>query len=338
METIEELRAKILKTEERLSQAEAENDFDRRTRLEIILQSQEQQLTSSLSHATQSPSASGDWNVNASPIRVLGDNISGPHSTAIIVGSKTIVACAHSLDLLIDDSHRNTKSNTHYKYLEDYWIQPQFTRNIRGEVTDDNRIPIKLFKFNVDSDWALFVRADDALFEASEIATIDTSPLDHPHRILPFEKTAVLHCPVSLKSGITRAEEFTVGCQTAFVHLQAQSTHHVKYEGRDLCRGSSGGGVYVFPSTSVLGIHLEAINEADYDAEDAAKTIAHSDKRVGSEDEPYKRFDSSDPPKKKLKNDSETIASVAGGNNGLGSALIICKFSRLMHYIRALEA
>ncbi len=54
MATIEELRAKILKTEERLSQAEAENDFDRRTRLEIILQSQEQQLTSSLSHATQS--------------------------------------------------------------------------------------------------------------------------------------------------------------------------------------------------------------------------------------------------------------------------------------------
>ena len=249
-----------------------------------------------------------------------------------------MVACAHSLNILIDDSHRNTKSNTHFKYLEDYWIQPLFTKNIRGEVTEDNRIQIKLFKFNVDNDWALFVRAGDALFEESEIATIDTSPLDHPHRVLAFKQTAVLHCPVSLMYGITKAEEFTVGCQTAFVHLQAQSTHHVKYEGRDLCRGSSGGGVYVYPSTSVLGIHSEAINEADYDAEDAVKTIGHSDKRVGSEEDPYKSFESSDPPKKKLKNDSEDIASLAGGNNGLGSALIICKFSRLMHYIRELEA
>lgn len=280
----------------------------------------------------------GDWAINASPVRVLGDNVSGPHSTAIIVGGRTVVACAHSLDLLVDDTHRNTKSNTQYKYLEDYWIQPQFTRNLRGEITEENRIQIKLFKFNVDNDWALFVRADDALFEESEIATIDTSPLDHPHRVRPFEKTAVLHCPVSLKSGITRAEEFTVGCQTAFVHLQAQSTHHVKYEVRDLCRGSSGGGVYIFPSTSVLGIHSEAFNEADYDADDAKKTIANSDKRVRSEDEPYKSFDSSALPKKNVKNDSETIASLAGGNNGLGSALIICKFSRLMHYIRELEA
>jgi hypothetical protein len=278
----------------------------------------------------------GDWNINASPIRVRGDDISGPHSTAIIVGRKTIVACAHSLDLLVDDG-RNTKSNTHYNYLEDYWVQPQFTRNISGEITDDDRIPIKLFKYHVDNDWALFVRADSALFEESEIAVIDISPFHHPDRVLAFKTTAILHCPVSLQSGITRAAEFTVRYQTAFVHLQAQSTHHVKYEGRDLCRGSSGGGVYIFPSTSVLGMHSEAINEADYDAEGAVNTIAHLDKRVRREDEPYKPFNSSDPPKKKLKSASETIASVAGGNNGLGSAVIICKFSRLMDYIRELE-
>jgi len=78
--------------------------------------------------------------------------VSGPHSTAIIVGSRTMVA--HSLDLLIDNSYRNTKANTHYKYLEDYWIQPQFTRNIRGVVTDDNRIQIKLFKFNIRAEFS----------------------------------------------------------------------------------------------------------------------------------------------------------------------------------------
>jgi hypothetical protein len=236
----------------------------------------------------------------------------------------------------VDESHRNTKSKTHFKYLEDYWIQPQFTKNRRGEFTDDDRVQIRLYKFNVDNDWALFVRVDEKLFAESEVATIDSSPLDYPHRVLAHKMAIVLHCPVSLKSGITKAEEFSVGCQTASVHIQTQSSHHVKYEGRDLCRGSSGGAVYVYPSTFVLGLHLEAITEADYDAEDTKKVIAATDKRVRSEDEPYLPFDTSAPPKKKLKSDSETIASVAGGNNGLGSALVICKFSRLMHYIHEL--
>lgn len=279
-----------------------------------------------------------DWSINASPHRVLGDDQDGPHSSAIIVGRRTVVACAHSLGLLIDESKRNTKTKTHYSYLEDYWIQQSFTRNIRGEFTADNRVPLKLFKFNVDNDWALFVRVDDQLFAEAEVATIDTSPLSHPDRVLAFKETAVLHCPVSLKSGITKAEEFSVGCQTAFVHLQAQSTHHVKYEGRDLCRGSSGGGVYVYNSTSVLGMHIEAINEADYDAEDAKKVIADTDKRVRSEGDPYLPIETSNTPAtKKMKSDSETIASIAGGNNGLGSAIIICRFPRLMHYIAELE-
>ena len=173
----------------------------------------------------------------------------------------------------MDESHRNTKSKAHFKYLEDNWIQPQFTKNRRGEFTDDDRVEIRLYKFNVDNDWALFVRVDEKLFAESEVATIDSSPLDYPHRVLAHKMAIVLHCPVSLKSGITKAEEFSVGFQTASVHIQTQSSHHVKYEGRDLCRGSSGGAVYVYPSTFVLGLHLEAITEADYDAEDTKKLL-----------------------------------------------------------------
>lgn len=279
-----------------------------------------------------------DWSVNTSPHRVLGDDQDGPHSSAIIIGRRTVVACAHSLGLLIDESKRNTKTRTHYTYLEDYWIQKSFTRSVRGEFTADNRVPIKLFKFNVDNDWALFVRADGELFAVDEVATIDVSPIPHPSRVLCGKEAIVLHCPVSLKSAITRVEEFSVGCQISYVHVQAQSTHHVKYEGRDLCRGSSGGGVYVHSSTSVLGMHVEAINEADYDAEGAKKFIADTDKRVRSEDDPYLPIDTSNTPAaKKMKSDSETIASIAGGNNGLGSAIIICKFPRLMHYIAELE-
>jgi hypothetical protein len=243
------------------------------------------------------------------------------------------------LDLLVDGEHRNTKSKTNFKYLEDYWIQPRFTKTIRGEVTNANRIPIRLYKFSVKNDWALFQRADDALFDTLEIATIDVSLLINPQRVFNHMDAIVVHCPVSLQSGIHTAKEFSVGYQIVSVHIQVQSTHHVKYEGRYLCGGSLGGGVYVHPSTSVLGIHLEAITEVDYEAEDAApKTIANSDKRVTSEEAPYQTIVSQDPPKKKLKSDSESIASVAGGNNGLGSALIICKFPRLMHYISELEA
>lgn len=281
--------------------------------------------------------AGGSWNINRSPIRVLGDNITGPHSTAIIVGRKTIVACAHSLDLITDENKRNTKAKTHFKYLEDYWIQSQFTLDVTGSVTIEERIPIKLYKFHVDNDWALFVR-NDGFFAESEIATIDISLLNKPELVLNHSKAIVLHCPVSLMSGIKKVGEFSVACNTASVTIQNHSTHHVKYEARDLCRGSSGGGVYVYPISSVLGIHSEAIREVDYDEDLNEKTIEHTSKRVASEEFPYKEFVSSEPPmKKKLKSDSETIASVAGGNNGLGSALILCKFGKLMHYIKEIE-
>lgn len=275
-----------------------------------------------------------DWCINASPHRVLGDNQDGPHSSAIIVGRRTVLACANSLRLLIDESKRNTKAKTHYTYLEDYWIQQSFTY-IRGEITAENRIPLKLFKFNVDNDWALFVRDDNQLFAETEVATIDTSPLSRPDRVITFMKTVILHCPVSLKSGITKAEKFSVGCQIACIYLRIQSTHHVQYEGCQLCRGSSGGGVYIHNSASVLGMHVGTNNEADYDAEDTEKVIAYTDKRVDSKDDPIET--SNTPATKKMKSDSEAIANIAGGNNELGSAIIICRFPQLMYYIEKLK-
>lgn len=279
-----------------------------------------------------------EWIANTACARILGDDISGPHSTAIIVGRRTVLACAHSLDLIIDDTKRNTKKTTHYMYLEDYWIQLRFTKNKKGECTVEDRVRIKLFKFHEGNDWALFTRADTGSFLESDVAVIDTSLLDNPNLSLSHNRAQVLHCPVSLVSSILKVNEFPVGCQISAVHIQAQSSHHVKYEGRDLCKGSSGGAIFVYPSGALLGMHSEAINEGDYEGEDAAKSISDSDKRVRSEDDAYELFESAPEPKqKKVKSDSETIASIAGGINGLGSALILCKFSRLMHYIRELE-
>jgi hypothetical protein len=265
---------------------------------------------------------------------VLGD-ASGPHSTAIIVGLKTVVACAHSLSFVRDESKRSAKSK---KYVEEYWIQPSFTRNVKGEYTTEGRIPITLAKFHVENDWALFTRSDGILFNKSEVAIIDTSPDTNPSNVIVHKKAVVLHCPVSLMSGITFAKEFSLGCNRAGVHIQSQSTHHVTYEGHDLCRGSSGGGVYVYPNSSLLGLHSELITETEYDDEADTNVMSYTMKRVTSEDRPYQPFvdDGSNPPAKKPKQvSSESVVSkLAGGtNNGIGRALILCKFPRLMHYI-----
>jgi hypothetical protein len=271
------------------------------------------------------------------PHRILGDDVDGPHSSAIIIGRKTVLACAHSLGLVID---KKRGGKPLYKYIEDYWIQPSFTKDVSGKFTTDNRVPLKLFKFHVSNGWALFVRADKKCFAPEEVASIDRSLMNKVAFNLQFSDAVVMHCPMALKIGIRKAGEFTIQCNLKTIKIQGQSTHHIQYPGSNLCRGSSGGGVYLHNSTSVIGMHIEAINEADFDAdEDAEKRIAHTvDKRVSSEDDPYPpTVSGSSPPAKKLKVESETIASEAGGNNGMGSALIICKFPRLLHYIDELE-
>jgi hypothetical protein len=184
----------------------------------------------------------------------------------------------------------SNKSNPPLKYLENYWIQPEFTKNARGECTTGARIPLELYKFHVDNDWALFTRSDGLLFQESEIATVDMTPRTNPDRVLVHEETINLHCPVSFMSGITKVGEFIMGCNLAGGHIQMESTHHVQYEGRDLFRGSSGGGVYVKPSTAVLDLHsLEAINETDFDTDDTdtTKCIVGTKKKVITEDDPY---------------------------------------------------
>ncbi len=146
------------------------------------------------------PLRGADWIINTSPVRVLGDS-SGPHSTAIIVGKNTILACAHSLEIV-----RLKEGENKYKYTEDYWIQPDFTKNRKGEITDEGRVNIKLFKFHNENDWALFIRGDKFSFEDSEIATIDSSPIDKCDRVLAHMYAIVLHCPVALQFGIQKVE------------------------------------------------------------------------------------------------------------------------------------
>ena len=148
--------------------------------------------------------------------------------------------------------------------------------------------------------------------------------------------TVLLLC---LRPTIKKAGEYSVGCNQADVRIQGQSTHHLKYEGRDLTRGSSGGGIFMASSNYLLGMHVEALLETEFEVPETslAVQIAHTDKKSASgEAEPYPEFEDT-PPAKKAKCESDTIASLVGGNNGQGSALIICKFPRLMQHINVLE-
>lgn len=287
-----------------------------------------------------------EWSTRVNCVRVQGDDIGGPHSTAVIVGINAVLGCAHSLDIIKDTSKSNTSGVKHYKYVEDYWIQPRITKNTRGEYNNEDRVKIRLHKFHVGNDWALFVRADGGSFLESEVAKIDSSLLSDPNIQLTHKKARVLHCPVSLLSSMQRVtNEFCIGYQISGVSVLGQSSHHLKYEGRDLCRGSSGGAVFVEPSGALLGMHSEVANEVDFEGEEEdEKIIISNDKQVCSEDIAHEEFDYPlEPNPKKAKTgseesqESESVVSIAGGTNGLGSALIVCKFPRLMHYINELN-
>lgn len=218
-----------------------------------------------------------------------------------------------------------------YDYLEDYWIQPSITKDIHGDFSNDGRVRVVLYKFNVQNDWALFQRADGLVFDDKDVATIETNA----DSAVLFQKLAILHCPVSLASSIGKVSEFSVGCNYSGVHIQSFSSHHIKYEGRDLVKGSSGGAVFVKPSLLLLGMHIETINENEYNESESGLTMTATSKRVDSEDFPYGSIESV---KKKAKlSDSETVASMVEGANGIGSAIIICKFNRLMYYIAECE-
>ncbi len=107
-----------------------------------------------------------------------------------------------------------------------------------------------------------------------------------------------------------------------------------------MCKGSSGGAVLLAGSKGLIGMHVESLNSClDYEEADAPHMYVDNDKLVKSEDRPYPKFTHqiTQPPKKsKHEVDSESIKSLFGGTNGLGSALIVSRHSKLMKYISEL--
>lgn len=272
-------------------------------------------------------------------IFVLGDDIEGPHSTAIAIGKRSILGCAHSLSLTEDPVKRSTKRKQYFSYIEDYWIQPRVAIGSDGSWEKDGRILIKLYKFHPDNDWALFVRADGSEF--SSFVTIDTSPSTLPVNSLPdvSKPFVILHCPVGLLHNYTdRVGEYALSCNRKVnCSIQSHSTHHVYYEGSNLVRGSSGGAIQWADSKLLFAMHCESANEIDFEEqEESSRIIADTKKLVRSEDSPYPTI--TNPPKKKKSCESETIRSLTGGNAGQGRGIILSQFKKLMYYFREIES
>jgi len=99
--------------------------------------------------------------IDFSHVYVFGDDVDGPTSTAIVVGPKAVLGCAHSLGTIYISTDNSDLENEKFihKYNENYWIQRKVRKNAQIWILED-RIPIKLFNYNIENDWAIFVRSD----------------------------------------------------------------------------------------------------------------------------------------------------------------------------------
>lgn len=264
----------------------------------------------------------------SSNVFILGD-VDGPHSTAIVVGPKLVLGCAHSLSTVADSSVRSSRGVQYLKYNEEYWVQKEANRDKHGKFSSCGRVAVSLHKFHVHNDWALFIRTDGGQFDThATIARGLTS--------LVYTEAVLFHCPVKILYRTIYANELSLSCNVVAKMIQSQSSHHFTYTASDLVRGSSGGALQLKNDTKLLGMHQEAIYEEEYDMEQDTIVFAETDKRVKSEERAYEDIVvDENPPSKKSKQDcdSETVASLSGGNNGVGRALWLSKCKRLMYYV-----
>jgi hypothetical protein len=273
---------------------------------------------------------------------VLGDDSEGsskPRSTAIAVGKRTVLACAHSLNMAPDPKKRCKQPP--FVYVEDYWIQPRVSICSTGAWSNDDRISIRLYKFHPDHDWALFERTDGKEF--SNYARIDTTPSSLPANVLPnlSRPMVLLHCPVKslLKNYPTRVGEYATGCNRKNCVIQSQSAHHIYYDGGNLVGGSSGGAVQWADTNELFAMHCGYSTEVEMDEEEITGVMTSTSKLVKSEDQTYEEVTTDIPLTKKPRTcGSKTVRSLVGGNQGQGRAVIVSQCKKLMFYLNQIES
>jgi hypothetical protein len=272
-------------------------------------------------------------------VYVLGDDYpnedghpTGPHSSAIALGPKAVLCCAHSLALIPDPSKRTTKATQYLQFGDAYWLQSSITIDASGQLTKQGRIGVELYKFSLENDWAVLLRVDGGVFSPSEYAEVKDLPKPMPITPLIHQPALLLHFPVTLINSLVKANKYSMYLNVNGVFVQTGSSHHVHYNGNNTTKESSGGALHMTGDAKVIGMHLFTLNEVDFEEQDSHRVIALSPKRSDSGQDP----DPAQPAKKKAKkqcDSSETIGILCGGHRGQGSALIISQFSKLLKYL-----
>jgi hypothetical protein len=246
------------------------------------------------------------------------------------------------------------KKAVNESYAEEYWIQVKTKRGRRDGYTREGRINVKLFKCCEYNDWALLRRVS-GVFNDDEIVELDRTALDLTEAayldIIHNAEGAVVHCPVSHIQNTTYANEFTLIACKSCVTVFSASFRHIHFSGNDMVKGSSGGAVIV--NGKLVGmnqdrIHNDIDEEAEYIPDEFCDEAGNplpvqkvtSTVRTTSEEKSLGGIiiNGAAPASKKLKSDSETVASRSNfSGSSLNSAIIICRCSKLMTYYQLLE-
>jgi hypothetical protein len=145
----------------------------------------------------------------------------------------------------------------------------------------------------------------------------------------------------------TFANEFNLAAFDSDVTIQSASKRHIQYSGHDLTPSSSGGGVFV--GGKLVAMNQVQINGADVEKEAMPMSFCDSEGlplpvvnrspyRANSEDKALeKEIVSGEPLAKKVKVDSETVASRSVNDAALNSAIILCRCKKFMKYWTEIE-
>eukprot|EP00429_Kryptoperidinium_foliaceum_P086520 CAMPEP_0176183052 /NCGR_PEP_ID=MMETSP0121_2-20121125/77_1 /TAXON_ID=160619 /ORGANISM="Kryptoperidinium foliaceum, Strain CCMP 1326" /LENGTH=148 /DNA_ID=CAMNT_0017521337 /DNA_START=281 /DNA_END=727 /DNA_ORIENTATION=+ len=143
------------------------------------------------------------------------------------------------------------------------------------------------------------------------------------------------------------AFEFTLAAFNSDIIIQSASKRHVQYNGNEMTPGSSGGGVFV--NGQLVAMNQVQINDADVEEEIIPMEFCDSDGlplrvehlskyRASSEDKALdKEIVSGEQSAKRVKTESETVASRSVSDAILNSAIILCRCKRFMHYWKEIE-
>eukprot|EP01039_Chlorochromonas_danica_P007664 gene7664-8469_t len=281
-------------------------------------------------------------------VRIFGFG-NRPDSSAIIVGSRAVVACEHSLTLIKTLSADGKVVDETYQ--TDYWLQTKTERGPRGGFSQHGRIKVRLFKCHSANDWALLYRVNGT-FDVNEIAIVDTTAADMTkddyYDLIRHKKGVCLHCPVKHLMNTTHVGEMVLGTHLADIRVQSASKRHVVFSGHEMAPGSSGGGVFV--DGKLIAMNQAQITEVDVEAEVVPAEFCDEQGNplpvVHEPDSPY-RTNSEEKSlgpgivtqvAKRQRVESETVASRGDVYNGvLNSAIILCRCKRFMAYLQEIE-